>query len=458
MMLWVVFAVLTALVLIPLLRPLMTRAPEGRPRTAYDLAIHRDQLAEIARDVARGVLTESEAASARLEVERRLLAAASKPGMAAPEEERAQRPVPAAALALIVLVPVAAVAVYAMLGAPDLPDAPLASRGVERKMLADNGDLDMQKVRALLQQRLAADPSSLEGWMLLARTDTSLGDWKSAENDWNRALDLSHDRPDVLSGYGQMQVVAANGVVTPAAADTFKRVLAADPKDGAARYYLALVKAQAGDLDGAIADWQTLLKDAPADTPWRGQVQQTIAAAEQAKSRMPVGQAPVAGAPPVGAEAALMALPPEQRDEAIEGMVVGLAARLQAAPGDLAGWKQLARSYLVLNQPAKAADAYAHAIALDGKDPDLLVGRADALRVQQQGAPIPAEALVLYGRALALDPKTPEALWFLGVAASEAHDVKTASGYWTTLLSELDPNSSDYLQVKQALDGLGKQG
>jgi cytochrome c-type biogenesis protein CcmH len=464
MTIWIVFAVITAAVLILLLRPLMGRAPATAPRAAYDLAIHRDQLAEIVRDRARGVLTEAEAASARLEVERRLLAAAPKADRAMPEDARAARPVPAMALALILFVPVAAVGIYALLGHPDLPDAPLAGRGVERQFLADDGNLDMQKVQGLLRQRLAQDPSSLQGWVLLARADDTLRDWAGAKDAWQHALALSHDRPDMLSGYAEMLVGEAQGTVSREAAEAFRKALAADPKAYAARYYLALGKAQSGDAAGAVADWQALLKDAPANSPWRGQVQQTIAEAEQAKTAAP-GATPTSpaegGAPPAGAEAALMSLPPDQRLQAIQGMVEGLAARLQANPNDLAGWKRLARSYLVLNQPAKAADAFAEAIRLDGKDPDLLVGRADALRVAANGngdagAAMPPESLSLYRQALLLDPKAPEALWFLGLTASRAHDVKAAAGYWTVLLGELDPNSQDYLQVKQALDGLGK--
>ncbi len=87
MLFWFTAAVLTALVLFFLLRPLTRGAPAEQPRSTYDLAIYRDQLDELGRDVARGILSEAESAAARLEIERRLLAsqprqaAAARPGL-----------------------------------------------------------------------------------------------------------------------------------------------------------------------------------------------------------------------------------------------------------------------------------------------------------------------------------------------------------------------------------------
>src|SRR5579859_908638 len=82
MLFWFTAAVLTAVALYFLLRPLTRSSETEAPRAAYDLAIYRDQLDEIGRDVARGVLSEAEASAARLEIERRLLA--SQPRGAAP--------------------------------------------------------------------------------------------------------------------------------------------------------------------------------------------------------------------------------------------------------------------------------------------------------------------------------------------------------------------------------------
>ena len=66
MVLWFVLAALTAIVLFVLLRPLIAARAEARVPEAFDAAIYRDQLAEIASDRARGLIGESEAEAARV--------------------------------------------------------------------------------------------------------------------------------------------------------------------------------------------------------------------------------------------------------------------------------------------------------------------------------------------------------------------------------------------------------
>jgi cytochrome c-type biogenesis protein CcmH len=261
---------------------------------------------------------------------------------------------PKTAIGLIVLVPLAVLGLYGALGQPNLPDAPFAGRTSELPLLADDGRLDLNKLRDALKQRLAATPDSLEGWLYLARTDGSLEDWVGARDAWRHARDLGHDRPDILEGYGETLVGEAHGRITDEAQAVFRQLLAADAKSPAARYYLALAKAQHGDMAGAARDWRRLLADSPPESPWRGQVQQMIAQAGSAVS-----------SPPADQQAAIMALPPEQRAQAIQGMVAGLAARLQAHPDDAEGWGRLARAYTVLGDKAKAADAAAHLAALN---------------------------------------------------------------------------------------------
>jgi len=129
MLVWLVFAVLAALVVALVIWPLASerRTPA---RAAFDRAVYRDQLKEISRDSERGLLTHAEAASARLEVERRLIATAD-------ETERRTRPAPRPAtrmlmVALAVLVPLGAVAIYLVHGSPQAPDQPYEARAAER--------------------------------------------------------------------------------------------------------------------------------------------------------------------------------------------------------------------------------------------------------------------------------------------------------------------------------------
>src|SRR5919205_133731 len=121
MMLWVVFALMTAAAIFAVLWPLARResvVPEGN-----DVAVYRDQLDEIGRDRAAGLIGEREAEAARVEVSRRLLAAAdaAQEQPALPGGTFRRR---AAAVITFLIVPAVGLGFYANFGSPDLPALP----------------------------------------------------------------------------------------------------------------------------------------------------------------------------------------------------------------------------------------------------------------------------------------------------------------------------------------------
>ena len=407
--LWVVLALMTAAVLTALLRPLLRVGDPARDRAGYDLAVYRDQLDELARDETRGIISATEAAAARTEIERRLLAI--KPA----GEPSPSQPARLAALSLVVLVPIAAIGLYLDLGEPDLPDQPLSARGAERPLLADDGSLDPAKVKAALEAKLKADPTSLEGWLLLGRTDASLSAWDDGRAAYAQAMALSHDRPDVAEVYGELLVAADGGQVNDEATALFAKAVAADANRIKARYYLALGAAQRGDLTRAIAGWKALEADAPADSPWRATV---VELRQEAEHRL-AGDQPTdrpAVTPGDPAAAQIAKLPPGEQGQAIRGMVEGLAARLEANPDDLPGWERLARAYVVLGDGRKAEAAYR--------------------------------------QVLQRDPKQPDALWQVGLAEAANGNKPAASEHWQTLLEQLPAGSPAAGQVQKALDRL----
>jgi cytochrome c-type biogenesis protein CcmH len=455
MLFWFTAAVLTALALYFLLRPLTRGAPAEQPRSAYDLAIYRDQLDELGRDVVRGIMSEAESAAARLEIERRLLAsqprdtAVRRPGLS-------RRSLRIVAAVTLVAVPGLALGLYLGLGAPDLPDAPLALRQTERKVLAADGGLDLARARKMLEDKLATQPDSVQGWMLLARTDAALADWPAAHAALDKAVALSKRQPDVLEAYGDMLVSEAQGEVTPQAEAILQEAAKAKPELFRSRYYLGLAKAQRDDMTGAVTEWKALLADAPADATWADTVKKALVEAErqQQGGGAPAASAPSEGPPPAEM-AAMMKLPPAERVNAIRGMVDGLAARLAQDPNDLDGWKRLARSYRVLGELQKSADAYAKAVALAPDDMTLLLGQADALQAAlPEDAPVSPAAAELYRKILAHQPDQPQALWYAGMAEKQAGNGTAAAADWQRLLAQFKPDSDEAKTVKQALDAL----
>lgn len=444
--------------------PLISGAHVLPTRGQYDRAVYRDQLQEVDRDVARGVLSTREADSARLEIQRRLLAVDVAGG---PVPDRAARsPRVAAAAALFVVL--CAAGLYWRLGAPALPDVPFADRPVaQQEPGATGGEAphnDMRDAAARLEQKLRDDPTNASGWVLYARTESMLGNWQKSADAYKHAIDLGSKDGDVLAGYGEMQVMAADGVVSPAARDTFTAALAADASNGVARYYLALADSQAGEGHKAVAAWLELAAGLPENSQMREAIANRIA--EAAKNggfdAPPLPKGLAAEAPTNGPTAEQMqaaaAMPPAERDQMINGMIEKLAARLKAEPNDLDGWLRLGRAYLVQGKGDLAVDAFDHAAALKPDDQSIKLLTVSALlSALKPGDSLPPRAVTLLNQVAAVQPDVPEVLWYLGVVAARDGRAAEARDKWTKLLAALPPDGEDAKMVKAALAQLPAQ-
>ena len=385
---------LTCLALAILLVPLLLRRHAAASRESYNLAVYRDQLAEIDRDAARGLLNAEQAEAAHAEIGRRILAlrpgvvrlpmpppqpspaygGRGLQGIAGGETARdggAGRGLVVAAVCVLA-VPFAAWLLYARLGAPGLPDQPFAARATAAKATAGIEHIDLGEAVAKIAAHLKAHPEDLRGWLLLGRTELSLGRYAEAVNAYRHAADLSGHRADIMGDWGEAQVLAADGKVTPAAREAFEAALADKESAPRSRYYLALAKSQQGDTQGALQGWVDLAADGPADAEWLPLVQQRIAEAAAKLGVDPASLKTSSGMPSQAAVAATAQATAnasqEERRAMILAMVGNLAARLEKQPDDIEGWARLGRSYMVLNEPQKARDAYAHAVKLKPDD------------------------------------------------------------------------------------------
>src|SRR5436190_18987326 len=253
---------LTSVALAILLVPLLLRRHADASREAYNLAVYRDQLAEVERDLGRGLLSPEQAEMARAEIGRRILAL---PPAQTSDTSSSSAPFAIATIAVLLL-PFAAWLVYARLGSPALPDQPFAERAAAAKAVAGGVQhLDLNKAIAKIVDHLKNHPEDLTGWLLLARTEVSLGQYAEAAEAYRHAADLSGHRADIVGDWGEAQVLAAEGTVTPAAREAFAAGLRDPETAPRARYYLALGQLQQGDANGALQAWVDLASDAPAD-------------------------------------------------------------------------------------------------------------------------------------------------------------------------------------------------
>ena len=133
-------------------------------------------------------------------------------------------------------------------------------------------------------------------------------------------------------------------------------------------------------------------------------------------------------------------------EQRIEANIAELAKRLDENPGDMQGWRMLARSYSTLRKYDESSKAYARAVALKPDDADLLADYALALTMAR-GQQIEGEPMELVNKALKLEPENPKALQLAGGAAFQAKRFKEAIGYWQRVVNKLPPDS----ELAQAL-------
>ncbi|MBM3543975.1 MAG: c-type cytochrome biogenesis protein CcmI [Alphaproteobacteria bacterium] len=350
MFLWVILALLTAIVLYGLLRPLIGRRADDPAREAFDAAVYRDQLAEVDSDRARGLIGETEAEAARLEIARRLLAADYGKDIA-PDDNKSSFPAKAAIIAVAVMLPVAVLGLYLTYGSPRLPDQPLAAR------LQDPvNEQNLAALVARVEARLREHPEEGEGWEVIAPVYMGWRRYGDAAQAYAQAIRLLGPSAKRLSGQGQALVLKNDGVVTEVARQALEQALALDASLLEPRILLTIAKEQDGNFAAAVEDWRALREKQDNDQ-WRAMVDQRI---EQAEARL-AGGPRVDPGPSQSDIAAAENMSPAERQAMVERMVQGLAARLAQQGDDLSGWLKLVRAYTVLDRKDEAQAALARA-------------------------------------------------------------------------------------------------
>jgi len=352
--------------------------PLGRRGAASggsDLAVYRDQLDEIGRDRAAGLIGEAEAEAARLEVSRRLIAAADAAERKGPESG----PSPlwrrrATALASLLLLPAGAAALYLAIGSPQMPGEPLAPR-----LAAIHDDRSIDSLITQVEKHLEQQPNDARGYAVLAPVYLRLGRFGDAVTARRKIVAISGDSAEREADLGEALTAAANGVVTAEAKSAFDRALALDARDFKSRFYSGIAAEQDGNRDKAAETWRGLLADAPSGATWTDGVREALAR---------VSGAPVDAGPGPSAQdvAAASGMSGKDRGEMIRGMVARLADKLKQDGSDVEGWQRLLRAYLVLGERDKAVAAAADARQALARDPDKLRQIEDAIKSLGLGA------------------------------------------------------------------------
>jgi cytochrome c-type biogenesis protein CcmH len=329
----------------------------GRSNVADDrgdaaLAIYKDQLAELEREQASGVISTAEAEGQRTEISRRLLAASKELG-----GERVRTV--AFPKWIAVVVPVVAAAIYWQVGRIGLADVPRVERLSAAQKVMDEieagkqpDNIDMPAVIALIEKRVEDKPDEVASWQFLAGNYLSEGRFGDAANAFERIISISGPSAELYANLAEALVFQNKGLLTTQSVAAAKEALKLDPKHPKARYYDALGAAQDGKREEARKSFEALLAESPANAPWRRAVETQIA------NLSPQGTAPKISDDQMQAGADMS---PEERMTMIRGMVDGLDAKLKTNPQDIEGWLRVIRARTVLNENDKALAALATA-------------------------------------------------------------------------------------------------
>ena len=372
----------------------------GRPAfdAHPDLRLYRAQLADIDRDLARGVLSPAEADQVRMEVSRRLLDADRV--AQADTSPTGQGPGRLAAVLVAAGVVLASAGLYTSLGAPGYGDLPRALRLAEaeriRQSRPDQATLEAAVAKAAPPDPAAVDqatadlldrlravvadrPDDLRGQGFLARGEATVGNFAAARQAQERVLALkgADATAEDYAELADLMVLAAGGAVSPEAETALRSALSLDPANGTARYYTGLLAAQTGRPDIAFQMWRRLLEDGPADAPWTPPIRANIA--QLAQMAGVDYTPPDAGPGPSAADVAAAAeMPTEDQTAMIRGMVTRLADRLANEGGPPADWARLVRAYGVLGETDAARSIWAEAQQVFPDPADLAPVRAAA--------------------------------------------------------------------------------
>ncbi len=281
MALWPLITIICSVVAVALSYPLIRRYESSSQRALREVAIYNDQIKEVQTDVEAGTISPNDAAQATAEIQRRQTIANKTVETHQPIPNSWRKMALISTAALIIL---GSVNLYSYLGRPDLntmppkPDVLAAavseSPAVEQAAPAavGNGTGQVSDMVIKLAERLKANPNDAEGWRMLGWSYFNLRNFSEAVSAYKKATDLEPNNMEYKSAYAEALVQSTEGMVTPQAQALIAEVLAKEPKEQRARFYDALAREQAGDQQGALDRWLSLLADSPPDAGWREDV------------------------------------------------------------------------------------------------------------------------------------------------------------------------------------------
>ena len=290
---WTITAGLIVLAMAFVALPLMRKGVANTITSdELNLAVFKQQLAELDSDLEAGILDQIRYDAARKDLEKELLTDVS--GVPeTPDHKTSGQAMAATAL----LVPAAALVLYYTLGSPEIIPRLAQQPGTPPQQTAQSQPGGSQNLPPMeeLVRRLAAkmeeNPDNLEGWIMLGRSYMALNDHPAAIDAYQRAMEINDQDISLLLAYSEAIATTNGNDFTGRAAPMVEKAFQLEPENPNVLWLAGILAYQSSQFESAIQRWSSLRGKL---TPQSSELESVNSAIDDARSQL--------GLPPEEAE------------------------------------------------------------------------------------------------------------------------------------------------------------
>jgi cytochrome c-type biogenesis protein CcmH len=280
---WIIAALFVLFALWFVLPPLVQKADDHNAddRRAANVLIYQDQFKEMAADLKNGLMSEEQYQQDKEELERRLLEDVNRPN---PDSTSAAPSTRKFAYGVGMAIPIGVIAFYFIVGNPKALSPSLPTAGMAPPATQQGGPMSDQQVAAnvdKLAKRLEQNPNDAQGWLMLARSYTSMERFSEAASAFERATALNGNDASIWADYAEALAMSSGQRLAGKPAEAINRALQIDPKNQKALALAGSAAFEAGDYQKAVDYWQKLLPLLPPGSDIAQTVTEEIAKAKK---------------------------------------------------------------------------------------------------------------------------------------------------------------------------------
>lgn len=483
--LWLICALLIIIAIALLIKPLFKTYSDSElaesqknvnQRKELNIELYEQKKIQIEQDFANGLLDEEGRIQAQNEIEHSLIQDAE--GSAVTElTQLSNSSAKKLAIAFLIIIPVFSLITYLSVMPENFEQVVFqqpASRSSAQSHTSGGQKQvpDIASMVTSLEKKLQTNPDNAQGWNMLGRSYVVMKRYPDAAAAYEKALALV--KQNKTEPIAELEINYAEALMQTGKKEAYEKartlldeMLAANPDNGDALWFMGFLDYEAGKKALAVEHWTHLLSLLPAngeqaqivmtylkqiDPQAAGAADvQASETARTAKESQPQAEAEPAGAAGPAPGQQLTGSAEEQAF--IASMVARVEKRVKDNPQDIKGWKSLGKSYAVLNRHNDSAEAYAKAVALDSSDVSLLMNYSDAVIKTGDTAQLD-KARIVFAQLVDQNPQNLDALFLSGSLARVAGDSEEAKKFWGLLLPQLSPGSKAYINVESNLKSL----